>query len=138
MRAPSAGTSMWRCRQRIGSDPFVVRWCRVPGRRARSAIRSPGRRAAGARGREDAPQCTPSIRRLRVSCCPAATGRKEVMIAIAWQFEVKPGHGKEFERFYGADGEWTAVNRHSRSYLGTSFLRDQTRPAFYMVIEYWS
>jgi len=60
------------------------------------------------------------------------------MIAIVWQFEVKAGQGKEFERFYGADGEWTAANRHSRSYLGTSFLRDQTRPLWYLVIEYWS
>jgi hypothetical protein len=30
------------------------------------------------------------------------------------------------------------VNRHSRSYLGTSFLRDQAREARYLVIEYWS
>jgi hypothetical protein len=49
------------------------------------------------------------------------------MIAIVWQFEVKAGSEHDFERFYGVEGEWTAVNRHSRSYLGTSFL-----------IEYWS
>jgi hypothetical protein len=60
------------------------------------------------------------------------------MIAIAWQFEVRPEHEREFERFYGVDGEWTAVNRHTRSYLGSSFLRDQNRPSRYIVIEYWS
>jgi hypothetical protein len=60
------------------------------------------------------------------------------MIAIAWQFDVRPGLEKQFEQFYGADGEWTAVNRHSRSYLGSSFLRDQARSSRYMVIEYWS
>jgi hypothetical protein len=49
------------------------------------------------------------------------------MIAILWQFDVRKGREKEFERFYGADGEWTLVNRHSRSYLGSSFLRDQTQ-----------
>jgi heme-degrading monooxygenase HmoA len=60
------------------------------------------------------------------------------MIAIAWQLEVKAGNEPDFERFYGADGEWTAVNRHSRSYLGSSFLRDQNRESRYLLIEYWS
>src|ERR1700681_1591495 len=60
------------------------------------------------------------------------------MIAIVWQFEIRPGRETEFEGFYGADGEWTALNRHSRSYLGSSFLRDQSRRSRYLVIEYWS
>jgi hypothetical protein len=60
------------------------------------------------------------------------------MIAIAWQFDVQPGREAEFEEFFGADGEWTMVNRHSRSYLGSSFLHDQARPLRYMLIEYWS
>jgi len=60
------------------------------------------------------------------------------MIAIMWKFDVKDGREEEFEQFYGADGEWTALNRHSRSYLGSSFLRDQNRAARYIVIEYWS
>ena len=60
------------------------------------------------------------------------------MIAIVWQFDVKPGSEDQFEAFYGVDGEWTAVNRHSRSYLGSSFLRDQNRASRYLVVEYWS
>ena len=60
------------------------------------------------------------------------------MIAIMWQFEVKDGQEQQFEDFYGVNGDWTAVNRHSRSYLGTSFLRDQNRPSRYLLIEYWS
>ena len=60
------------------------------------------------------------------------------MIAIVWQFDIRPGSETEFERFYGADGEWTAVNRQSRSYLGSSFLRDQNLMSRYLVIEYWS
>jgi hypothetical protein len=61
-----------------------------------------------------------------------------IMIAIVWQFDIRAGRETEFERFYGADGEWTAVNRHSRSYLGSSFLRDQNLTSRYLVIEYWS
>ncbi len=60
------------------------------------------------------------------------------MIAIVWQFDVKAGSEASFEQFYGADGEWTAANRHSRSYLGSSFLRDQNTKSRYLVIEYWS
>ena len=45
------------------------------------------------------------------------------MIAIMWQFEVKAGKEKEFEALYGAHGDWTTLNRRTRSYLGTSFLR---------------
>jgi quinol monooxygenase YgiN len=60
------------------------------------------------------------------------------MIAIMWQFEVKEGREDEFEALYGADGDWTTLNRPTRSYLGSSFLRDQAHPARYVVIEYWS
>ena len=60
------------------------------------------------------------------------------MIAVIWQFDVKKGREDEFEKLYGADGDWTALNRRTRSYLGTSFLRDQSGSARYLLIEYWS
>jgi hypothetical protein len=60
------------------------------------------------------------------------------VVAIVWQFNVRPGSETEFERFFGADGEWTAANRHARSYLGSSFLRDQSLTSRYLVVEYWS
>ena len=60
------------------------------------------------------------------------------MIAIMWNFEVKKGRETEFERLHGVDGEWTIINRNTRSYLGSSFLRDQNRSSRYIVIEYWS
>jgi hypothetical protein len=60
------------------------------------------------------------------------------MIAIMWQFDVRAGSEDEFEQLYGADGAWTAMNRHTRSYLGSSFLHDQNRASRYIVIEYWS
>ncbi|HSL21491.1 MAG TPA: antibiotic biosynthesis monooxygenase [Vicinamibacterales bacterium] len=60
------------------------------------------------------------------------------MIAIMWQFDVKTGRETEFEQLFGVDGEWTTLNRQTRSYLGSSFLRDQNRSSRYIVIEYWS
>jgi quinol monooxygenase YgiN len=60
------------------------------------------------------------------------------VIAVVWQFHVKAGRQQEFESFFGADGEWTKVGRKSRSFLGSSFLRDQAHDTHYLLIEYWS
>lgn len=60
------------------------------------------------------------------------------MIAVVWQFQVKPGQQKAFEAFYGADGAWSQLGRRSRSFLGASFLRDQGADTSYLLIEYWS
>lgn len=60
------------------------------------------------------------------------------MIAVMWQFDVKKGREKEFETLYGVDGDWTALNRQTRSYLGSSFLRDQNDSSRYLLTEYWS
>jgi quinol monooxygenase YgiN len=60
------------------------------------------------------------------------------VVAVVWQFEILPEQGDEFERFYGADGDWTRVSRRSRSFLGSSFLRDLAHPERYLLVEYWS
>jgi len=31
------------------------------------------------------------------------------MIAILWKYRVKPEHAEEFERVYGADGDWARL-----------------------------
>lgn len=60
------------------------------------------------------------------------------MIAMVWQFEVQRGKQDEFEQFYGADGPWSAISRRSRSFLGSSFLRNQAQTNHYVLVEYWS
>jgi quinol monooxygenase YgiN len=60
------------------------------------------------------------------------------LVAVVWQFETVPDRGEDFERFYGADGEWTKLSRRSRSCLGSSFLRDLASQTRYMLVEYWS
>ena len=60
------------------------------------------------------------------------------MIAVVWQFTIGEDAAAEFERFYGADGDWTRVSRRSRSFLGSSFLRDLAAPTRYLLVEYWS
>ena len=60
------------------------------------------------------------------------------MVAIVWQFDIRPEDSKTFERLYGADGEWTKLSRKSRSFLGSSFLRDMAASNRYLLVEYWS
>jgi quinol monooxygenase YgiN len=60
------------------------------------------------------------------------------VVAVIWQFEARPDKTEEFERLYGADGEWTKLSRRSRSFLGSSFLRDLATPERYVLVEYWS
>ena len=60
------------------------------------------------------------------------------MLAVVWQFDVNEGAEEEFETLHGADGAWTALSRRSRSFLGSSFLKDIAAPGRYLLLEYWS
>ena len=60
------------------------------------------------------------------------------MLAVVWQFEVQPGREDDFERLHGADGDWTSLSRRSRSFLGSSFLKELANPRRYLLVEYWS
>jgi quinol monooxygenase YgiN len=60
------------------------------------------------------------------------------VIAVVWQVEIHEGKSGEFEQLYGANGEWTTLSRRSRSFLGSSFLRDLASETRYMLVEYWS
>ncbi len=59
------------------------------------------------------------------------------MVAVVWQVDIRAGVSEEFEHLYGADGAWTKLSRRSRSFLGTSFLRDMGSETRYLLIEYW-
>jgi hypothetical protein len=60
------------------------------------------------------------------------------VVAVVWQFDISPENAEAFEKFYGADGEWTRLSRRSRSFLGSSFLKDLGTDQRYLLIEYWS
>ncbi|HEY8550958.1 MAG TPA: hypothetical protein VIL35_13450 [Vicinamibacterales bacterium] len=60
------------------------------------------------------------------------------MLAVVWQFDVRRGREGDFERLHGADGDWTKLSRRSRSFLGSSFLKQLGTPGRYLLLEYWS
>ena len=57
------------------------------------------------------------------------------MIALVFSYEVHDA--AEFERVYGADGEWAEFFRQGRGYIGTELLRDVEAPGRYLVIDRW-
>ena len=57
------------------------------------------------------------------------------MIAIVWQYQVKPEHGQEFERVYGADGDWARLFQRTEGYLGSELLRGFNGD--YLTIDRW-
>ena len=100
------------------------------------AIRLPNRRGSAGRSAPSGKAAWTSA--AIIADTAGAQSKGAIVVAIVWQFTVRPGREAEFERFFGADGEWTAANRHARSYLGSSFLRDQSLTSRYLVVEYWS
>ena len=59
------------------------------------------------------------------------------MFVALWEFEVKPGHEKGFERAYGPDGEWVRLFRSDENYQGTRLLRDTSRDGIYVTLDFW-
>ena len=44
----------------------------------------------------------------------------------------------EFERAYGAGGEWASLFRGAPGYLRTELLRDQGNPLRFLTIDHWT
>ena len=57
------------------------------------------------------------------------------MIALVFSYEVHAA--AEFERAYGADGEWARFFEQGAGYIGTELLRDVENPGRYFVIDRW-
>lgn len=57
------------------------------------------------------------------------------VIALVFSYEVRTGG--EFERAYGAEGEWAQFFKQGPGYIGTELLRDVENPSRYFVIDRW-
>jgi heme-degrading monooxygenase HmoA len=59
------------------------------------------------------------------------------MFVVLWQFQVKRGLEKEFEKVYGPEGSWTRLFRPSPAFHGTRLLRDTSVPGLYFTMDFW-
>jgi heme-degrading monooxygenase HmoA len=64
--------------------------------------------------------------------------KRTTEFVIVWQFRVKPGKRREFERAYGPDGAWTKLFRSGKGYLRTELIRDLETARRYLTIDVWS
>jgi len=60
-----------------------------------------------------------------------------VLLHVVWEFCVRSGREAEFERRYGADGDWVRLFRHGEGYVGTALLRDRVTRGRYLVTDTW-
>jgi len=54
-----------------------------------------------------------------------------------WEFEARPGKETEFEKAYGADGDWAMLFSNSPDYRGTDLLKSITTRT-YLTIDRWT
>jgi heme-degrading monooxygenase HmoA len=56
---------------------------------------------------------------------------------ILWEFSARAGHEKEFEGFYGPQGDWARFFARGEGFLGTELLRDWGGPRRYLTLDRW-
>lgn len=59
------------------------------------------------------------------------------MIAIVWEFVVKPESLPAFQKVYGPSGDWAALFRQHAGYEGTTLLQDSVANTRFLTIDHW-
>jgi heme-degrading monooxygenase HmoA len=63
---------------------------------------------------------------------------KEPGLIIIWEFRVRRGKQREFEKVYGPDGEWAEFFSAGKGYLGTELICDQEVALRYATLDFWT
>jgi heme-degrading monooxygenase HmoA len=56
---------------------------------------------------------------------------------IIWEFQVRAGMEKGFERVYGSDGDWAQLFSPDESYFGTHLVRSRNGERTYVTLDFW-
>lgn len=57
---------------------------------------------------------------------------------VVWEFRVRRGKRREFERIYGSDGDWARLFRRGEGYIRTDLIRDLKTTSRYLTIDIWT
>lgn len=60
------------------------------------------------------------------------------MVYIVWEFRVKKGKKRLFEKHYSSTGDWAGLFRKSEAYRETVLTLDTETPDRYLVIDIWN
>jgi heme-degrading monooxygenase HmoA len=56
---------------------------------------------------------------------------------IVWEYEVRPEAVAEFERVYGADGQWVEFFKRSPAYVETELYKSANTKARFITVDVW-
>ena len=59
------------------------------------------------------------------------------MYVVVWQFRVRPEWVPEFERAYGAEGDWAQLFTRSPGFIRTDLWREPGEIGNYFTADYW-
>lgn len=65
------------------------------------------------------------------------TKKNTTEFVTVWEFRVKSGKRREFERAYGPDGAWAELFRTGKGHIRTELIRDLEMPRRYLTIDSW-
>ena len=57
---------------------------------------------------------------------------------IIWEFQVRAGMEKRFEKAYGPKGDWAQLFDHDASYIGTELIHHSNDGRIYMTLDMWT
>jgi len=60
------------------------------------------------------------------------------MFVALWEFEVKPGCEKRFQKAYGPEGDWAKLFRNDSNRQETRLLHDPEHPAMFLTLDFWT
>jgi heme-degrading monooxygenase HmoA len=56
---------------------------------------------------------------------------------VIWEFKVREGSQKNFEKAYGVDGDWVKLFKQDQAYIRTELTHDLKSAATYLTLDYW-
>jgi len=66
------------------------------------------------------------------------TSGKKSIYAIVWEYRVRRGRERQFERIYGPRGAWAHFFRKGRGHRGTHLYRETARTRCYVTVDLWA
>ena len=59
------------------------------------------------------------------------------MYTIVWRYRVRPDRAGEFERVYGARGDWARLFAQGEGYVGTELYREAGEGGRFLTVDEW-
>ena len=57
---------------------------------------------------------------------------------IVWEFRVRRGKAKQFEKAYGLHGDWVRLFRQNPAYIRTELIQDVHEASRYLTLDFWA